>query len=233
MKDLTTWTPRPRPDGRTLEGRAVRLEKLDAGKHGADLGREVSGPANAALYDYLFETPDSQAEIEAWVAKVATSPDPYFYAVIDKGSGRAVGRLALMRIEPAHGVIEVGNILYGPSLQRSVGATEAQYLFMRYVFDDLGYRRYEWKCNDKNEPSKRAAVRFGFTYEGLFRQHMVVKGKNRDTAWFAMVDHEWPALRNAYETWLSPANFDTDGQQRQTLGALTAAALGRAADGTA
>lgn len=233
MRDLSQWTPRSRPDGRTLEGRAVRLEKLDPARHGVDLGRELSGPAVAALYDYLFEMPGTVADVDAWVAKAATLSDPFFYAVIDKATGHAVGRLALMRIEPGHGVIEVGNILYGPSLQRSVGATEAQYLFMRHVFDDLGYRRYEWKCNDRNEPSKRAAVRFGFTYEGLFRQHMVVKGQNRDTAWFAMVDREWPALRQAYETWLSPSNFDAKGRQRQALGPLTAAALGRPADGPA
>jgi RimJ/RimL family protein N-acetyltransferase len=132
-----------------------------------------------------------------------------------------------MRIDPAHGVIEVGNILYGHSLQRSVGATEAQYLLMRHVFEDLGYRRYEWKCNDKNAPSKRAALRFGFSYEGLFRQHMVVKGKNRDTAWFAMIDAEWPALRDAYERWLAPSNFDAAGKQKAALGTLTAAALDR------
>ena len=131
-----------------------------------------------------------------------------------------MGYQTLMRIEPVHRVIEVGNILYTPAMQRTIGATEAQYLFARHVFDDLGYRRYEWKCNDLNAPSKRAALRYGFAFEGVFRQHMIVKGRNRDTAWFAMLDSDWPACRAAFERWLDPANFDAQGQQKTALGAL-------------
>jgi len=228
VTDLSAWTPRPRPDGRTLEGRFVRLERLDPARHGPDLGRALSGPAAASLYDHLFEPPfATPAECEAWIAKVAGQADPFFYAVIDKATGRAAGRFALMRIEPNHGVIEIGNILYAPSLQRTPGTTEVIYLTARHAFEDLGYRRYEWKCNDRNAPSKRAALRFGYTFEGLFRQHMVTKGRNRDTAWFAMIDCEWPALRDAYERWLAPENFDAAGCQRVALGTLTAAALGR------
>src|SRR5690606_1450853 len=145
--------------------------------------------------------------------KAEASPDPLHFAVIDRASGRAVGRQTLMRIEPAHGVAEIGNIYWGPRMARTPMATEAQFLFMRHVFDELGYRRYEWKCDNDNTPSKRAAERFGFTFEGTFRQHRVVKGKNRDTAWFSILDKEWPALKKAYEGWLDPGNFDDEGIQ--------------------
>jgi RimJ/RimL family protein N-acetyltransferase/GNAT superfamily N-acetyltransferase len=223
VTDLAHWTARPRPDGRVLEGREVRLEKLDAARHADDLARELSGPGVAPLYTWLPDAPpQNEDEVRGWVAKAAESADPFFYAIVDKASGRAVGRMALMRIDAANGVIEVGNILYGPSLQRSTGATEAQFLFLRHVFDDLGYRRYEWKCNDLNAPSKRAALRFGFSFEGVFRQHMIVKGQNRDTAWFAMIDAEWPMLKRAFEAWLDPANRDSQGRQRIPLGLLTA-----------
>lgn len=227
---LLNSLPRPRPDGRPLLGRFVRLERLDATKHGVGLGAVLSGPATTRLYDFLFEPPPAQpVELVAWAAKAAVPTDPFFYAVLDAETGAPLGRLALMRIVPEHGVIEVGSILYAPVLQRTAAATEVQFLLMRHVFEDLGYRRYEWKCNDRNAPSKRAAVRYGFTYEGLFRQHMVVKGENRDTAWFAMTDGDWAKLKPAYEAWLAPANFDAAGKQRMALGALTAAALGRTA----
>ena len=184
----------------------MRLERLDAARHGADLARTTAAPA--ALYDFLFEPPPADAaEVEAWVAQAAESLDPFFYAVVDQASGQAVGRLALMRIDAKNGVIEVGSILFGPRLQRTAGATEAIALVAGHVFDDLGYRRLEWKCNDRNLPSKRAALRFGFSYEGLFRQHMVLKGENRDTAWFAMLDHEWPARRRVFAAWLDPCEF--------------------------
>ena len=140
-------------------------------------------------------------------------------------TGTAAGYASYMRMEPAHGVVEVGNILLTPSLQRTTAATEAMYLMAAHVFDDLGYRRYEWKCNAKNEPSRRAALRLGFTFEGIFRQHMVVKGQNRDTAWFSMLDHEWPARKRAFEAWLDPANFDGEGRQRQRLIQLPASNL--------
>ncbi|BBF91625.1 GNAT family N-acetyltransferase [Blastochloris tepida] len=215
-RDLSDWAPRPMPDGRPLAGRFVRLERLDPARHGADLARTTAAPA--ALYDFLFEPPPADpAEVVGWVAQAAASLDPFFYAVVDQASGEAVGRLALMRIDAKNGVIEVGSILFGPRLQRTAGATEAIALIAGHVFDDLGYRRLEWKCNDRNLPSKQAALRFGFSYEGLFRQHMVVKGENRDTAWFAMLDQEWPRRKRAFAAWLDVANFDADGRQRRRL----------------
>jgi RimJ/RimL family protein N-acetyltransferase len=214
--DLSGFAPRPLPDGRTLSGRHVRLERLDAARHGTDLAKATAAPAS--LYDYLFELPPVlPAEVIAWAEQAQKSLDPFFYAIVDQATGRAVGRLALMRIDAKNGVIEVGSILFGPIMQRTAGATEAIALVAGHAFDDLGYRRLEWKCNDLNAPSKRAALRFGFTYEGLFRQHMVVKGRNRDTAWFSMLDHEWPARRRAFAAWLDPSNFDADGRQRRRL----------------
>ena len=150
----------------------------------------------------------------------ARSTDPLFFAVIDNASGRAIGYQTFLRIDPPNRVIEVGNILYTAAMQRTAGATEAQYLFAKYVFEELGDRRYEWKCNALNAPSRRAAERFGFTFEGIFRQHMIVKGRNRDTAWFAMLDSEWPSRKAAYERWLAPDNFDSDGGQKVALSAL-------------
>src|SRR6185436_15486633 len=143
---------------------------------------------------------------------------PLFFTILHEATGTPAGYCSLMRIEPAHRVIEVGNILYLPSLQRTAGATEAMYLLARYVFDTLGYRRYEWKCNALNHPSRAAALRLGFTFEGVFRQHMIVKGRNRDTAWYSMLDSEWPALKTRFERWLSPGNFDDGGRQRMPLG---------------
>ncbi len=158
----------------------------------------------------------ARQHLNVWLEKVAASADPLFFAVIDKRSGRAEGRQALMRIDTVHGVIEIGNILWGPAIARSRIATEALYLFASLAFD-MGYRRFEWKCNNENEPSKRAAARFGFTFEGVFRQHLVVKGKNRDTAWFSITDAEWPHLKAGYEAWLEPENFDADGRQLSRL----------------
>ena len=213
--DLANFTPRPLPDGRTLAGRTVRLEKL-APRHAAGLAEAASAPAS--LYDFLFDLPPTgHQDVVAWVEKASAQSDPFFYAVIDQASGKVLGRLSLMRIDPRHGVIEVGSILYGPALQKTAGATEAIALLAAHVFDDLGYRRLEWKCNDRNAGSKRAALRFGFVYEGLFRQHMVVKGQNRDTAWFAMLDRDWPVNRRAFAAWLNPANFSPDGRQVRRL----------------
>jgi RimJ/RimL family protein N-acetyltransferase len=161
-------------------------------------------------------------EFDAWLARSAASDDFLFHAVIDAASGRCQGRQALMRIVPEHGVIEIGSILWGPAIARTRVATEAFYLAARYVFEGLGYRRFEWKCNALNEPSRRAAARFGFTYEGTFRQHMLVKGENRDTAWFSIIDREWPALRQAFERWLEPSNFDAEGRQKHRLAEVLA-----------
>ena len=220
MTDLSHWTPRPRPERRVHQGRYVRLEPLDPVRHGDDLYAASSGPGAEDRFRYLFEAPpESRAAAETWLAKVAASEDPLYFAVVDQASGRAEGRMTFMRIDQTHGVIETGNILFGPRLARTRGATEAVYLQARHAFDYLGYRRFEWKCNALNEPSKRAAERLGFALEGVFRQHMVVKGLNRDTAWYAMLDGEWPARKQAFKRWLSPDNFDEAGRQRIGLAA--------------
>ena len=215
--DLKNWQPRPRPERVVLEGRYVRLEPL-AAQHGDGLYEAATVADDGQRFRWLFENaPDDRAAFDAWLEKSSASQDPLFFAVIDKASGRIAGRQTLMRIDPAFGVIEIGNIYWGPLVSRRPAATEAQFLFARYVFEDLGYRRYEWKCNNRNEPSKRAAERFGFQFEGIFRQHMVVKGENRDTAWYSIIDKEWPLLRQAYMDWLDPANFDADGNQKRRL----------------
>lgn len=216
--ELSHWHGVPRPDPIVIEGRYTRLEPLDAAKHGADLFASAQQPGADDRFRYLFEeAPADMAAFTPWLEKAATSADPMFFAVIDKRTGRAEGRQALMRIDATHGVIEIGSILWGPAIARSRVTTEALYLFASHAFDTLGYRRFEWKCNDLNEPSKRAALRFGFSFEGVFRQHMVAKGKNRDTAWFAIIDADWPRLKAAYEAWLSPDNFDEAGQQKTKL----------------
>jgi RimJ/RimL family protein N-acetyltransferase len=221
--DLKNWKGCERPSIGVLEGRLVRLERLDPARHGDGL-YEASTTADAQeRFRWLGEyPPESRAAFEPWLEKAAASMDPLFYVVIDKASGRIAGRQTLMRIDAPNGVIEIGNILWNGFIARKPAATEAQYLFMRHVFADLGYRRYEWKCNDRNEPSKRAALRFGFRHEGVFRQHMVIKGENRDTAWYSMIDSEWPGLQQAYEAWLAPANFDGSGAQRHSLGEIIA-----------
>ena len=216
--DLANWSGVPRPERITLEGRYVRIEPLDPARHGAELFASAQAPGAEDRFRYLFEdAPADYAAFSPWLEKSASSTDPLFFAVIDKRTGRAEGRQALMRIDSTHGVIEIGSILWGPPIARSRATTETLYLFASYVFDTLGYRRFEWKCNNLNEPSKRAAERFGFTFEGIFRQHMVAKGLNRDTAWFAMIDADWPRLKAGYERWLSPENFDEAGQQKSKL----------------
>jgi RimJ/RimL family protein N-acetyltransferase/ribosomal protein S18 acetylase RimI-like enzyme len=215
---LRDWTPPPFPPAKVLEGRWCRLEPLDLARHLDDIW--VANAGQDAVWDWLPASPpqdmDSyRALLEAMVAQPGIVP----LAVIDKADGKAKGHLWIMEIRPAHGVFEVGWITYAPSLQKTRAATEAIHLVGDYGFS-LGYRRYEWKCNDLNEPSKRAALRFGFTYEGLFRQHMVVKGKNRDTAWFSILDSEWPVRAQAFRRWLDPANFDAAGRQRLSLTAF-------------
>jgi RimJ/RimL family protein N-acetyltransferase len=222
--EFANWQPRPRPSRVPLEGRYVRLEPLDAALHGDDLYEIATVPDAAERFRYLSEEPpESRTAFQAWLEKVQASQDPLYFAVIDKASGKAAGRQTFMRMEPAHGCIEIGHIHWGPAIARKPAATEAHYLFMRHAFEDLGYRRWEWKCNNRNEPSRRAAERFGFKAEGLFRQHMIVKGENRDTAWYAIIDSEWPRLKQTYETWLDPSNFDTSGLQRRRLQDIIAA----------
>jgi RimJ/RimL family protein N-acetyltransferase len=220
--------PAKRPERVTLKGRWVTLVPLDSEAHAKDLFDGSSGDATRdAVWDYLFDLPNRSFDtFRDDLETKARSADPLFFAVVDNASGRAVGYQTLMRIDASNRVIEVGNIMYTPAIQRTAGATEAQYLFAAYVFDELGYRRYEWKCNNLNAPSKRAAKRFGFSFEGVFRQHMIVKGRNRDTAWFAMLDSEWPARKSAYERWLSPENFDRQGGQRCSLSELMPLANG-------
>ena len=202
-----------------LEGRHVRIVPLDRAAHGHALYVGSHGEGHEALWRYLFNGPyASEAEFAEWLAGREKLEDPLFFTLLDAASGQPAGYCSLMRIEPAHRVIEIGNILYLPRLQRTAGATEAMYLMARYVFEDLGYRRYEWKCDALNAPSRSAAVRLGFTFEGIFRQHMIVKGKNRDTAWYSMLDTEWQERKRAFEKWLNPANFSADGQQRSSLG---------------
>ena len=217
-EDLCTWTPRERPHRAAMDGRYVRLEPLDAARHGDQLFEASSGEAAQDRFRYLYEeAPASRQALEPWLERAAASDDPMWFAVIDKASGKVAGRQSLMRIDAANGAAEIGGILWGALVSRRPAATEALYLFARHVFDDLGYRRFEWKCNDLNEPSKRAAKRFGFTAEGTFRQHLVVKGQNRDTAWFSIIDKEWANCRKAFEQWLDPANFDAKGRQIRRL----------------
>ncbi len=211
-------TPAPMPGAVTLKGRTGTVERLDAARHGPSLGTAMKG--HNRIWTYIpAATSFDEATFHGNVAACERNTERIFYAVVDN-SGNAAGILALMEIRPAMRVIEVGNIVYSPALQRTPLGTEAQYLIARYAIETLGYRRYEWKCDDKNAASKRAAERYGFTYEGTFRQHMIVKGRNRDTAWFSILDSEWPARKAAFERWLGPENFDRDGGQKTRLSAL-------------
>lgn len=215
---MTHWTARERPERIVLDGRYVRLEPLSTARHSDGLFAASNVVDASAKFEWLNETPPTDAaSFRAWMEQVEQSQDPLFFTVIDKATGQVAGRQTLMRIDAANGVIETGSIYWGPLMARKPAATEALFLFAQYVFDDLGYRRFEWKCNNNNAPSKAAAVRFGFQYEGLFRQHMIVKGLNRDTAWFAMTDKDWAQLKPAYLAWLDPANFTASGQQIRRL----------------
>jgi RimJ/RimL family protein N-acetyltransferase len=216
---LAPHLPCPRPARVVLAGRYVRLEPIDPARHAADLFQATCRADAPDLYRYLFaEAPHDVAAMAEWARAAATSDDPRMFAAVDVADDRARGRQALMRVVPEHGVVEVGHVLWGRGIARTRLATESIALLARYVFEELGYRRFEWKCNDRNAASKRAALRFGFTFEGVFRQHMWVRGANRDTAWFAMLDRDWrDGLRAGYERWLDPANFDAQGRQRRSL----------------
>lgn len=211
-------SPARLPGRSTTEGRYVTLVPLDPTAHGDALWEATRGPENDPLWVYLFEGPfPDRAAFDSELQRKAQSDDPLFFAILDNATGSALGWAAFMRVDPKNRCIEVGSILYTPALQRTRGATEAMYLMARRVFEELGYRRYEWKCNALNEPSRRAALRLGFTFEGEFRQHMVIKGRSRDTAWFSMLDTEWPARKAAFERWLHPSNFDDRDRQRSSL----------------
>jgi len=210
------WKPVPAPAPITLRGRTISLEPLDAARHSAALWNAVH--AHEEVWTWLADGPYAEeAALRASLERKQAATDAVFLALIPEATGHAAGYASYMRMDPANGVVEVGNILLSPQLQRTTAATEAHYLMARHIFDDLGYRRYEWKCNVENHPSQKAALRLGFTFEGIFRQHMIVKGRNRDTAWFSMLNTEWPARRAAFEAWLAAENFDPEGRQRNPL----------------
>jgi RimJ/RimL family protein N-acetyltransferase len=217
---VPNWSGAQLPSRVTLEGRHVRLEAVDVARHARDLYIAYSTATDGRDWTYMaygpFETFDAYRE---HLTHAATLDDPLHFALVDRVSGEALGTFALMRIDRANGVIEVGHVAYSPRLKRTRMATEAIYLLMQYVFDTLGYRRFEWKCDALNEPSRRAAVRYGFTFEGVFRQAVVYRARNRDTAWFSMIDGEWPAIRLRFERWLRDENFDANGMQIKRLAA--------------
>jgi RimJ/RimL family protein N-acetyltransferase len=214
--------PAARPGPVTLDGRFGHVEKL-APTHASALWDAVKGQDRIWTYMPSYGPFLDAAAFSQWVPARAALDDPYSYAIVDTG-GHAIGIAALMEIRPAMRAIEVGHIVYSPALQRTPLATEAQYLLARYTFETLGYRRYEWKCDALNAASWRAALRYGFIFEGIFRQHMIAKGRNRDTAWFSMLDSEWPARKRNLERWLSPENFTAEGRQKLGLSALNAPA---------
>lgn len=217
---LEGWTPRPFPDATPMIGRYCWIERLEE-RHAAALFAAYATAKDASSWTYLFSGPfPDERSYADWVKAEAQKRDPQHYAIIDARTESPVGTAAFMRIEPSHGVIEIGHIHYAPALKHSRAATEAMYLFMQRVFDKLGYRRYEWKCDALNAPSCRAAERLGFRFEGIFRQAIVYKGRNRDTAWFSVIDKEWPRLREAFEKWLAPENFTADGAQVKSLTAV-------------
>jgi len=215
---LSGWGERPFPPLAPMRGRTCSLEPLDADRHAADLHAAYAEAPDVRDWTYMFVGPFTTLdEYVRHVRTEAAKRDPQHHAIIDAVTGKPVGTAALMRIDPAHGVIEVGHIAYSPRLKRSRAGTEAMFLLMIRVFDELKYRRYEWKCDSLNAPSRRAAERYGFAYEGTFRQAVVYKGRNRDTAWYAMTDRDWPLVRAAFEHWLAPDNFDLHGGQRRSL----------------
>lgn len=217
---LPDWQPRPYPQRVVLEGQYCRLEPLSL-QHADALFAAHQQAADTRNWTWLLREPEgSVEEYRQWIAGVESLQDPLHFAVIDMRTQQPVGSLALMRIEPNHGVMEVGHVHFSPLLSRTPASTEAQWLLMRYAFETLGYRRYEWKCNSFNEPSRRAALRLGFQFEGRFRQALVIKGHNRDTDWFSIIDGEWPALDRAFQAWLAADNFTADGKQRQSLEAF-------------
>jgi len=220
---LPDWTARAEPAGVTLQGRYCRLEPLDAQRHAGDLHAAYQTAPDGRDWTYLsLERPATLEAFKTYAESAARSSDPRHYTVIDLRTQKAVGTLSLMRITPAVGVIEVGHVTFSPLLKRTPLSTEAQFLLMAYAFDQLGYRRYEWKCDSLNAPSRAAAARLGFSFEGIFRQAIVYKGRTRDTAWFSIVDTEWPLLKQSFERWLAPENHDARGQQKQSLASIRA-----------
>ena len=212
--------PVARPKRIVLAGRYCRLEPLDPARHGNHLYAAATAPDAVARHMYLsVEAPTSRAMFDTWIAAQAARDDALYFAVVDTATGRVEGRQALMRIDPPNRSIEIGDIYWGPAIASTRISTEANFLFARYAFDQLGYCRFEWKCNALNAASRRAALRFGFIYEGHFRRSAIVKGRSRDTTWYSIIAEEWPARRAAYEAWLAPSNFDADGRQLTPLAA--------------
>ena len=222
---VPNWTAPQRPPREPMVGRYCRVEPLDIEHHAADLFAANSTDSEGRIWTYLPYGPfDTLQSYTDWMHQSCFSDDPFFHAIIDAATDKAVGVASYLRITPTAGSIEVGHINYSPLLQRTPAATEAMYLMMKRAFE-MGYRRYEWKCNALNQGSRNAAMRLGFSYEGVFRQATVVKGRNRDTAWYAAIDSEWPELEASFERWLDPANFDADGNQRLRLSDLTGPTL--------
>lgn len=226
---LPQWKARALPPRIVIEGRYCRIEPLSAKRHAAGLYAAYSRAGDGRAWTYMTVGPFADADAyRHWAEAAARSADPLHFAVVDRATGAALGTLALMRIDAANGVIEVGCVAFSPAMQRTPLSTEAHYLLMKLVFDELGYRRFEWKCDSLNAPSRQAALRLGFSYEGVFRQAMVYKGRSRDTAWFSMVDGEWPQRRAALEAWLAPGNFDAQGRQLRALADVRGAAAAMA-----
>lgn len=225
-RPLSDAAPATLPSGRIparapLDGASARLEPIDPALHAPELFAAATGADE--LWRFMGYGPWTDlAPFRAWLADGAAAHDPIFYAIRERSSGKAQGMASYLNIVPKAGSIEIGHIWFAPALQKTRAATEALYLLMRHAMDDLRYRRLEWKCNALNDASRRAARRLGFRFEGIFHQHMIVKGRNRDTAWYAIMDHEWPAVRAALDSWLAPANFDEQGRQRRSLTDLTA-----------
>ncbi|WP_372387312.1 GNAT family N-acetyltransferase [Xanthomonas axonopodis] len=217
-ENLANWSARSLPGDVTLEGAFCRLEPLNAERHAHDLYEAYSSAPDGRDWTYMAAGPFGSAdEYRSYVESAARSTDPKHYAVIDSKLGKAVGTLALMRVDPGNGAIEVGNVAFSPLMQQRPTSTEAQFLLMQYIFDVLHYRRYEWKCDSLNAPSRKAADRLGFSFEGVFRQAMIYKGRSRDTAWFSILDKEWPSLKTAFLAWLAADNFGSEGKQVRTL----------------
>lgn len=220
-EDVIDWIAADYPPRTPMEGRFCRIEALDADRHLSDLFVAYSDAGNEGFWTYMPHGPfGTEADLYAWMEPACKSKDPLFYALIEQTGNKAVGIASYLRITPQHGVIEVGNIAFAPRLQKTPIATEAMFLMMQRAFNELGYRRYEWKCDALNAPSCRAAGRFGFSYDGLFKQAIIYKGRNRDTAWFSIIDSDWPRIERGFSDWLAPENFDTNGLQRRKLSEL-------------
>ena len=220
---VDNWVTPSRPSRSVMDGHYCRLEPIDTDRHAPELYAAFSEDTENRIWTYMASGPfPDEASFREWMSKTCLGDDPLFYAIVDKTTGKAAGCASFLRIAPAHGVIEVGNITFSPLLRQTSAATEAMFLMMQHVFSDLGYRRFEWKCDHLNAASRRAAERLGFSFEGIFRQAIIYKGRNRDTAWYSIIDREWPVLEQAFTAWLDSVNFDSTGCQKMALGELIA-----------